>query len=214
MFKLPDLPYAYNALEPVLSETTMRTHHDKHHAKYVDTVNSLLAETGETSASLEDVVRDAVAHNKTKLANNAGQAWNHAFFWEAMTPVQSAPATALVKAIDTAFGGFDAFKDEFVKQGTAHFGSGWVWLVAKGDKLSVITLHDGAAPLIEAGVTPILTCDVWEHAYYLDFKNDREGFLKLWIAKLANWSFADAQFAAATGDGEGYRYPAALAKAA
>lgn len=212
MFKLPDLPYAYNALEPVVSETTMRTHHDKHHAKYVDTLNGLLTDA-DTGKSLEDVTREAVAQGKTKVANNAGQAWNHAFFWEAMTPVQSAPSAALAKAIEAAFGGFDAFKEQFVKEGVGHFGSGWVWLIAKGEQLSIITLHDGAAPL-DPGVTPILTCDVWEHAYYLDFKNDREGFLKQWIAKLANWTFADAQYAAATGGGQAYQYPAPIAKAA
>jgi Fe-Mn family superoxide dismutase len=216
MFKLPDLPYAYDALSPTIGETTMHVHHDKHHAKYVDTLNQILAETNAKPVSLEDVVREAVSDGQTKLANNAGQAWNHAVFWESMSPTPGAPSAALAAALKTAFGDADAeaFKTEFVKQGVAHFGSGWVWLIAKGEALSVITTHDGVTPLGEAGAVPLLVCDLWEHAYYLDYKNDREGFLKAWVGKLANWRFADAQFAAATGAGEPYRFPAPLAKAA
>jgi Fe-Mn family superoxide dismutase len=214
MFKLPDLPYAYDALSPAIGETTMRTHHDKHHAKYVDTVNQLLTEAGAKPVALEDVVREAVSGGQKKLANNAGQAWNHAFFWEAMSPEAGAPGGDLAAAIKAAFGDQSGFEAEFVKQGIGHFGSGWVWLVAKDGVLSVTTTHDGDTPLTQAGVTAILTCDLWEHAYYLDYKNDREGFLKQWIGKLANWRFADAQFAAATGAGQPYRYPQPMAKAA
>lgn len=211
MFKLPDLPYAYDSLAPVLSETTMRTHHDKHHAKYVDTLNQTLAEKGETPSNLEDVVRAAVAKGDKKLINNGGQAWNHAFFWEAMSPEASQPSGDLAAAIDKAFGSLDAFKAAFVKEGVGHFGSGWVWLLARGGELSITSTHDGETLLPDPSATPILLCDLWEHAYYLDHKNDREGFLKAWIAQLANWSFAEAQFAAATGKGEGYKYPAPTA---
>jgi Fe-Mn family superoxide dismutase len=214
MFKLPDLPYAYDALSPVIGETTMRTHHDKHHAKYVETVNQILSETTAQPVSLESVVREAVSGGQTKLINNAGQAWNHAFFWEAMTPEAGAPAGGLAAAIERSFGGLEALSAAFVKDGTGHFGSGWVWLAARSEALSVITTHDGATLLPDRAVTPILVCDLWEHAYYLDHKNDREGFLKQWFAKLANWRFAEAQFAAATGSGEGYRFPAPMAKAA
>lgn len=214
MFKLPDLPYAYDALSPVLSETTMRTHHDKHHKRYVDVVNQTLEETGARPESLEALVRGAVAKGDRKLINNGGQAWNHAFFWEAMSARAGAPAGDLAVAIEKAFGGLDAFKAEFVKQGVGHFGSGWVWLAAKDGALEVLTSHDGETLLPNAELTPVLVCDLWEHAYYLDHKNDREGFLKGWISDLANWDFASAQFAAATGEGEGYRYPAPLAKAA
>ena len=120
--------------------------------------------------------------------------------------------TALAHAVEGSTG--LALSAAFVKDGTGHFGSGWVWLAARGDALSVITTHDGATLPPDRAVTPILVCDLWEHAYYLDHKNDREGFLKQWFAKLANWRFAEAQFAAATGSGEGYRYPAPMAKAA
>jgi Fe-Mn family superoxide dismutase len=214
MFKLPDLPYAYDALSPVIGETTMRTHHDKHHAKYVDTLNQLLAAAEATPASLEDVVRAAVANNDRKAINNAGQSWNHAFFWEAMTPEAGTPTGALAAAIEAAFGDLEAFKAAFVKEGVGHFGSGWVWLLARDGALSIASTHDGETLLPDVGATPILVCDLWEHAYYLDHKNDREGFLKAWIGQLANWRFAEAQFAAATGAGEPYRYPAPLAKAA
>jgi Fe-Mn family superoxide dismutase len=214
MFKLPDLPYAYDALSPTIGETTMRTHHDKHHRKYVDTLNTLVAEAGAKPQSLEAVIREAESSGKTKLANNAGQAWNHGFFWESMAPKAGKPADALMKAIE-AFGGMDKLKSELVAQGVAHFGSGWVWLVADKGKLQITTTHDGKVELPAAGRRPILTCDLWEHAYYLDYKNDREGFLKAWFDELANWSFAEAQFAAVTRSGQGYQYPApTLAKAA
>lgn len=208
MFKLPDLPYAYDALSAVISETTMRTHHDKHHKRYVDVTNQTLEETGAKPESMEALVRESVAKGDRKLINNAGQAWNHAFFWESMTGTKGAPSGDLAAAIDKAFGSLDAFKAEFVKQGVGHFGSGWVWLAAKGGELVVTTSHDGETLLPNAELTPVLLCDLWEHAYYLDFKNDREGFLKGWIADVANWDFAAAQYAAATGKGEGYRYPA------
>lgn len=213
MFKLPDLPYAYDALSPTLSETTMRTHHDKHHKKYVDTVNTLLDESKARPQAMEDVVREAVSGGKTKLANNAGQAWNHAFFWECMTPKPGKPSGALMKAIQT-FGGMEKLKSEFVTLGNGHFGSGWVWLIARGDALEVATTHDGKAELPGQEATPILVCDLWEHAYYLDHKNDREGFLKAWFDHLANWSVAEAQFAVATGSGGGFHYPAPVAQAA
>jgi Fe-Mn family superoxide dismutase len=214
MFKLPDLPYAYDALSPVISETTLRTHHDKHHAKYVETVNDILAEHGARPVSLEDVIREAVSGGQQKLINNAGQAWNHALLWESMAPAGGDPKGALRTAIETAFGGLDGFKSDFVEQAAAHFGSGWIWLVAHGDKLALTTTHDGGAILPGADVTPILTCDLWEHAYYLDYKNDREAYLKSWIGKLANWDFAEAQLRAVSGAVGGYRYPAPMAKAA
>jgi Fe-Mn family superoxide dismutase len=131
-----------------------------------------------------------------------------------MTPKAGAPTGELDAAIKAAFGDLEAFKVEFVKQGAAHFGSGWVWLTAKAGKLSVVTTHDGQAILPGGEASPILMCDLWEHAYYLDYKNDREGFLKAWVGKLANWSFAASQFDAAGGKGEAWRYPAPMAKAA
>jgi len=207
MFILPDLPYAADALQPVLSDVLMRTHHGKHHKTYVDNVNKAMSEAGRTPASLEDVVRESAAKGQQKLFNNAGQAWNHGFFWECMTPRSAKPGAGLAAAIDRDFGGLDDLKSKFVEEGATHFASGWVWIVAEGERLSVISTHDADTPLVREGVTPVLVCDVWEHAYYLDHKQDRKGFLDQWFDRLANWSFAEAQHLAAQGRGEGYRYP-------
>jgi Fe-Mn family superoxide dismutase len=207
MFSLPDLPYPYEALEPVLSAELMHFHHDKHHATYVNNVNKFLSDAGKTVSSMETLTREAKASGDKKMFNNAGQSWNHAFFWECMSPEAGRAGGALAEAIDKSFGGLAALKTKFVDEGAGHFGSGWVWLVAKGGELSVISTHDAEGPLTLEGVTPILVCDVWEHAYYLVHKNDRKGFLEKWFDQLANWSFAEAQFAAAQGTGEGYRYP-------
>ena len=207
MFKLPDLPYASDALSPVLSDVQMRTHHDKHHAKYVETLNAMLSQSGETPASLEDLVKQAASGSNRKLFNNAAQAWNHGFFWECMTPQASQPSGEFASAVEAAFGGLDHLKTKFVEEGVNHFASGWAWLVAKGDGLDVISTHDAGTPIAE-GYTPLMVCDVWEHAYYLDHKQDRKGFLEQWFDKLANWSFVEQQFAAAKSGGVGYRYPA------
>jgi Fe-Mn family superoxide dismutase len=208
MFILPELPYPSDALEPVLSDILMKTHHDKHHATYVNNLNKMLADAGRTPASLEEVVRESAADPaQKKLFNNAGQAWNHGFFWECMTPDGAGPQGALAEALARTFGGVDAFKARFVEEGATHFASGWVWLVAKGGELSVISTHDAGCPVVDAGVTPIIVCDVWEHAYYLDYKQDRKGFLERWFDQTANWAFADAQYAAALGSRPGYTYP-------
>ncbi|MGC1301924.1 MAG: superoxide dismutase [Caulobacteraceae bacterium] len=209
MFKLPELPYPSDALAPVLSDVQMRTHHDKHHAKYIENLNKFLSDSGDKPATLEEVVKASAGSTSTKkLFNNAAQAWNHGFFWECMTPQPAQPSGELAAAIDKAFGGLDAFKAKFVQEGVDHFASGWAWLIARGPNLEVISTHDAATPITEAGVTPLLVCDVWEHAYYLDFKQDRKGFLEQWFDKLVNWSFVEAQYAAATGGGKGYTFPA------
>ena len=206
MFKLPDLPYAYDALEPTVSVRTMRTHHDKHHKAYVDTLNKLLAESGAPVRPLEQVIGDARGKEQ-KLFNNAGQAWNHGFFWESMTPSPAKPLGQFASAIDQAFGGLAQFKEKFVAEGVGHFGSGWVWLALEGGQLKLSTTHDGETLAGRDGPTPILLCDLWEHAYYLDYKNDRKGFLEHWFDEAANWAFAAEQFAAAMGEGEPYRFP-------
>lgn len=202
MFILPDLPYPAGALAPTLSDVLMRTHHDKHHKTYVDTVNTLLGEDGEAPESLEAVVRKAAVGHQQKLFNNAAQAWSHAFFWECMTPDYAAPSGPLARAIDRDCGGLAALKTRFVEEGVNHFASGWVWIVAEDGKLKAISTHDADTPIAHEGAVPILVCDVWEHAYYLDHKQDRKGFLEQWFDRLANWRFAEAQFA-----GEQYRYP-------
>jgi Fe-Mn family superoxide dismutase len=208
MFTLPDLTYPADALKPVLSAELMHLHHDKHHAAYVNTVNKLLGDAGRNAASMEDLVREAAAKGEKKLFNNAGQAWNHAFFWLCMTPRYAAPAGPLAMAVDKTFGDLAGLKTKFVEEGVGHFGSGWVWLVAKGGELSVISTHDAEGPLTQDGVTAVLVCDLWEHAYYLVHKNDRKAYLEQWFDKLAAWGFAGGQFAAAQGQGQGYRYPA------
>jgi len=209
MFILPELPYRPDALTPVISAETLRFHHGKHHKTYVDTLNRLLDETGATPARLEDVVREAADDpRKAKLFNNAAQAWNHGFFWVCMAPAGTGPGEDLAWAIDAAFGDLASLKAAFVKAGVEHFGSGWVWLMAEGDRLSVISTHDAANPLTQDGPVPLLVCDLWEHAYYLDHQNDRKGFLEAWFDRLANWRLADDQFDAARGRGAAWTYPA------
>ena len=211
MFDLPPLPYKYGALMPVLTETALRTHHAKHHARYVEATNALLAAEGRGSAPLEAVVIEADRAGHRKLFNNAAQSWNHGFFWACMRPPSaggSAPDGPLLGAIVRTFGGLAGLREPFIAEGAAHFGSGWVWLVAKGGALSVISVHDGATPLALPGVMPLLACDVWEHAYYLDYKNARAAYLSAWWDLLIDWAFVDGQFAAVEAGGPGWRYPA------
>ena len=207
MFELPALPYAYEALEPVISGRTMQFHHDKHHKAYVDTTNTLLGDA--KPDSLESVIREAKSSGNAKLFNNSAQAWNHAFFWNAMTAQAAPPSGELAAAIEGAFGDLGALKQKFVEAGVGQFGSGWAWLTAdKAGKLQIVTTHDAGLPSEDGGAIPILVCDVWEHAYYLDHQNNRTGFLEAWFDALPNWSFAAKQFAAAKGQGEAWRYPA------
>ncbi|MCE3290990.1 MAG: superoxide dismutase, partial [Caulobacter sp.] len=207
-FILPDLPYGREALEPTVSGRTLDFHHGKHHKTYVDTLNKLLEDKGESPESLEAVVKAA---GPGKLFNNAAQAWNHGFFWESMTPSPAAPSGDLAQAIE-AFGGLEVLKAKFVETGVGQFGSGWAWLVWKDGALGVVPSHDADTPIAHEGGAngsgfPLLVCDVWEHAYYLDHQNNRKGFLEAWFDTLANWEFAGRQLAAAQGSGEGYRYP-------
>ncbi|HEX2816406.1 MAG TPA: superoxide dismutase [Phenylobacterium sp.] len=211
MFILPKLAYGYAALEPTLSADTMHTHHDKHHKAYVEKTNELAGKAGLAGRSLEEVVREAQRKGDAKLFHNAAQAWNHAFFWQSMTARTEAPSPALKSAIAKAFGGVDAFKDAFIEEGFNHFGSGWVWLVTGSEGLKVISTHDADDTLIKDGLFPLLVCDLWEHTYYLDYKNDRKAFLTRWLDGVANWAFAERQLAASDGQGEGFRYPASAA---
>jgi len=209
MFALPDLPYGYDSLSPFLSSDTLRTHHDKHHKTYVDKTNDLAAKAGLAGRPLEEVVREAQKTGDKKLFNNAAQAWNHAFFWHCMRPPGGGqPAGDLLRAINEAFDDLASLKAAFVDEGANHFASGWVWIVTGSEGLKVISTHDADDTLVREGVFPLLVCDVWEHAYYLDYKNDRKAFLERWFDNVANWDFAAAQLAAADGQGEGFRYPA------
>lgn len=211
MFQLPELPYDYDALQPVVSPDTLQIHHDTHHAKYVDTTNTLLKDAGREPRSLEEVVREAAQDPKArKLFNNAAQAWNHAFFWDCMDPEGGNPVGALAAAIQTDFGSLEDLKKAFVAEGVQHFGSGWVWLADDGARLSVLSTHDGDDLLTHRGLTPLLVCDLWEHAYYLDYQSERGTFLESWFDALPNWRLAARQFAAARGEGQAWRHPAPI----
>lgn len=206
MFTLPDLPYGYDALQPTMSSETLHLHHDKHHARYFAVTNDLLKDR-QGVGSLEEVVVKAAKNGEKKLFNNAAQAWNHSFFWACMTPSKGQPEGELKAAVDAAFGGLDGLKTKFVEEGGAHFGSGWVWLAAdRSGALSIVQTHDGE-DLLTTGLTPLLVCDLWEHAYYVDYRNDRAGFLKAWFDALPNWALAARQLAAAKGQGEVWKHP-------
>ena len=206
MFVLPKLPYAIDALEPVISTEALRLHHEKHHGGYVTAVNALLQ--GMAPAALEAVIATAHATSDSKLFNNAAQMRNHSFFWVAMSAVPQTPEAALLAAIDAQMGGMAALKSAFIAAGAGQFGSGWVWLVADAaGALAVTTSHDANDWLGETGSTPLIVCDVWEHAYYVAYRNDRAGFLAAWFDALPHWQFAAAQYAAAMGEGEKWRHP-------
>lgn len=191
---LPALPYAADALEPHMSAQTFGFHHGKHHNAYVVKGNELLADAGIDADTLEDLVK---ASHKVggPLFNNVGQCYNHEFFWKSMKPKGGGAATGAIAAkIDADFGSYDNFKKEFVAGGIGQFGSGWVWLVLDGGKLKIVKSANAETPLT-SGATPILVCDVWEHAYYLDFQNRRPDFLASFLDNLVNWDFANANLA-------------------
>lgn len=190
--ELPQLPYAMTALAPHLSEETLSFHYGKHHATYVDKLNGLIPGTEFENKSLEEIVKSAKPGG---VFNNAAQIWNHSFYWHSMSPERSQPAGALLEAVNKAFGSVEELKKKFTEAAVGHFGSGWAWLVKKADgSLAVESTHDAACPITEAGTVPLLTCDVWEHAYYIDFRNARPKYLEAWW-ELANWNFAQQNFA-------------------
>jgi superoxide dismutase, Fe-Mn family len=205
MINLPPLPYEYDALEPAMSADTLHYHHDKHHAGYVKKTNKFAEEAGVEGKPLEEIIAFARKEDNSSLFNNSAQAWNHAFFWHSMAPDPGKPDEALARAIDEAFGGLPGLKEKFLAEGTGHFASGWVWLAAEGGKLIVTSTHD-ADTLADGKAVPLLVCDLWEHAYYLDRQNDRKAFLESWFDDLANWSFAGEQCAAAQAGRAGYRF--------
>lgn len=201
-FQQPELPYAPGGLQPFLSELQMSYHYGKHHAAYFKNLNALVE--GKPQAQLP--LRQLVVESDGGVFNNAAQAWNHGFFWESMSPSPGKPSGALSEAIE-AFGGLPALKEKFVETGVGQFGSGWAWLLWKDGKIAVAPSHDADNPLANGSGFPLLVCDVWEHAYYLDHQNDRKGFLTAWFDTLANWAFAGRQLAAAQGSDQGYKYP-------
>ena len=183
---LPDLPYAKDALEPHISAETLEFHYGKHHATYVDKLNGLIPGTEFELASLEEIIKKASGG----IFNNGAQVWNHTFYWNCLSPNGGgAPEGDLADAINEAFGGFDAFKEAFTNSAINNFGSGWTWLVKDGSgKLEIVNTSNAANPMTD-GKTPVLTCDVWEHAYYIDYRNARPKYLEgFW--NLVNWDFA------------------------
>ncbi|MDB5395451.1 MAG: Superoxide dismutase [Rhodospirillales bacterium] len=186
-FTLPPLPFAYDALAPHMSKETLEYHHDKHHKTYVETANSLIEGTGLENKSLEEVVIASHKDEKLKnLFNNAAQHWNHSQLWLSMKANSGKIPGEVAKRIDADLGGLDKFKKDFVAEGMAQFGSGWVWLVSNGGKLEIVKTADAENPLV-LGKTALATSDVWEHAYYIDYRNEREKYLKTFVDNLINW---------------------------
>ncbi|MGE0725366.1 MAG: superoxide dismutase [Alphaproteobacteria bacterium] len=190
-FELPPLPYADNALEPHMSANTFSFHHKKHHQAYVTNLNNLVKDTPMASQSLEEIIKATASDaGKAGIFNNAAQVWNHTFFWNCMKPGGGgAPSGDLAKKIDQAFGGFDKFKEEFKQAAVTQFGSGWAWLVLDGGTLKVTKTGNAGTPMT-SGQKALLTVDVWEHAYYLDYQNRRPDFVQTFLDKLVNWDFA------------------------
>lgn len=191
-FQLPPLPYAPSALEPHISGRTFEFHHGKHHKAYVDTTNGLIAGTPLENADLVTVIREAKAQNNQKLRNQSGQIWNHSFFWQCMAPNGGGqPTGRIAELIDRDLGGYDKFAESFKAESVGHFASGWGWLCLKGEKLVVTSLHDGDCPVVYDDLKPLLTVDVWEHAYYIDYQNLRASFVDAFIKNLINWDFVN-----------------------
>jgi len=188
---LPPLPYADNALEPVISARTLGFHYGKHHKTYVDNLNKLVAGTELADKSLEEVITATAGQaDKVGIFNNAAQVWNHTFYWNSLSPNGGGePPSSLKQKIEASFGDLDAFKKELANAATTQFGSGWAWLVKDGDTLKVIKTSNADLPLTK-GLKPLLTIDVWEHAYYLDYQNRRPDYVSAVLDKLINWRFA------------------------
>jgi Fe-Mn family superoxide dismutase len=193
-FQLPALPWDEAALAPVISARTISLHYGKHHLGYVKKLNELVTGTRYADLPLEHVVAATVGGEETqKIFNNAAQTWNHTFFWNCLRPPsQSKMPRAIATQVDDSFGSFDAFKVKFAQAAIDQFGSGWAWLVSRGDKLEVLSTSNAHTP-ITMGATPLLTIDVWEHAYYVDYENRRPEFVNAVIDKLLNWDFAADQ---------------------
>jgi Fe-Mn family superoxide dismutase len=190
-FTLKPLPFPKDSLGPTMSDRTLDFHHGKHHAAYVKTLNDLIEGTKHASSDLETIIKATAKGEgkEKKIFNNAAQVWNHDFFWESLAPNGGGtPPEPIQKRIDAAFGSFANFRDKFVEQAVAQFGSGWAWLVVKDGKLDIMTTSNADCPMTQ-GIHALWTCDVWEHAYYLDYQNERPRFVKTVIESIANWQF-------------------------
>jgi len=197
-FSLPDLPYAYDALAPHMSQETLEFHHDKHHLAYVNTGNGLIEGTDYADLSLTKICKKAFADGNQALVNQAGQHYNHFHFWNWMKP--NGGGTSLPGTVDTlvtAYGGLDKVRADFIQAGTTQFGSGWAWLAVKDGALHVMKTPNGENPLMH-GASPILGCDVWEHSYYIDYRNARPKYLEAFFDNLVNWDYVEAMAKDAT----------------
>jgi len=193
-FELPSLPYANDALAPYMSAETLDFHHGKHHQTYVTNLNNLIKDTDLQNSSLEEiVVKSAKETSMAGIFNNAGQHWNHILFWQCMKPNGGgAIPSELEKKLNEDFGSVDKFKEAFIQAGTTQFGSGWAWLAVNNGKLVVTKSANASNPLVD-GMKPILGCDVWEHSYYIDYRNKRPDYLKAFLDSLVNWEFVASQ---------------------
>ena len=193
-FELPSLPYANDALAPYMSAETLDFHHGKHHQTYVTNLNNLLKDNELQGASLEDiVVKSSKDTSMAGIFNNAGQHWNHIMFWQCMKPNGGGSIPSELEArLNSDFGSVDQFKEAFIQAGTTQFGSGWAWLAINNGKLVVTKSANASNPLVD-GMKPILGCDVWEHSYYIDYRNKRPDYLKAFLDSLVNWEFVASQ---------------------
>jgi Fe-Mn family superoxide dismutase len=190
---LPSLPYGESDLEPVISAKTLSFHYGKHHKGYVDKLNGLIKNTDYAGLNLKEIIRKSHAAKKAGIFNDAAQIWNHSFFWSSLSPKGGVPTGDLAAAIERDLGGYEKFKEDFAAAGAAQFGSGWVWLLLDNGKLKIEKTPNAETPLT-GGATCLLTVDVWEHAYYLDYQNKRPDYLSAVIEKLLNWDFAAKNF--------------------
>ena len=198
-FQLPELPFRRDALQPAMSAETLDYHYGKHHKAYVDKVNRLLADGKAEEASLVEVVRLASERGNQGLLNNAAQIWNHSFFWQCLAPAEGQQPTGRLKSlIEEGFGGTDALLKKLKDEAVGHFSNGWAWLVLNRDKLEVTSLHDADTPLVYDGMVPLLTLDLWEHAYYIDYRNERPRYAEEVLGRIVNWEFVARNL-----DGEG-----------
>lgn len=197
-FVLPDLPYDYDALAPYMSRETLEFHHDKHHNAYVTKGNELAEAAGMADLSLEEIVKKSHGTN-AGLFNNAGQHYNHIHFWKWMKKDGGGTSLpgALQKAIDSDLGGYDKFRADFINAGMTQFGSGWAWLAVKDGKIEVMKTPNGENPLV-MGASPILGCDVWEHSYYIDYRNARPKYLEAFVDNMINWDYVLEMYEAAS----------------
>jgi Fe-Mn family superoxide dismutase len=187
--ELPELPYAQDALAPHISAETIQYHYGKHHAAYVAKVNAAIDGTDNADKGLDDIIMGA----EGGLFNNSAQVWNHTFYWNSMKPGGGGePTGAIADAIGSAFGGYDAFKEKFATEAATHFGSGWAWLVDGGSGLEIVSTHDADLPM-KHSQKAIIACDVWEHAYYIDYRNARPDYVATYLDNLVNWDWANSQ---------------------